>query len=216
MGKGANTRVAILDQAIHIACDEGLEQVTFGNIAARLEMSKSGVHVHFRSIGNLQIDVVRTYARRFEQDVFEPVLVMPCGLARLQAVFANWCRHVSAGMGRDALYIYRAGGADERWEPVHDALTHAVRGWRTELAHCVKQAVELGQLDAATDPVQAAQEIYGLILLLHHDVRIFHDADAATRAARTFQRLLNRSSGARQMTSNRDIGFRETPFSIAA
>ena len=47
--KGEQTRAAILDVALDVASRDGLEGVTIGILADRLDMSKSGVFSHFGS-----------------------------------------------------------------------------------------------------------------------------------------------------------------------
>ncbi|MES2264636.1 MAG: TetR/AcrR family transcriptional regulator [Pseudomonadota bacterium] len=203
MNKSARTRAAILEQALRVACAQGLQEITLGGIADRMGMSKSGVMTRFGSIDQLQLEVVKAYVHRFEREVFVPALAMPPGLPRLQAAFAYWCRHVAAAMGRDALYAYFARACGEPCSPACHALTHAVLAWRTELEHCVRQAVESGQLDAATDSGQLAYEIYGAILLLHHDMRFHGNERAEAQATRTFQSLITRQQGDSSWISTR-------------
>ena len=72
--KGEMTRVAILDAALELSSRDGLEGLTIGLLAERMQMSKSGVFAHFGSREDLQVEVVREYHRRFEQEVFYPSL----------------------------------------------------------------------------------------------------------------------------------------------
>ena len=70
MRKGEQTRAAILDAALDLASRDGLEGLTIGLIADRMQMSKSGVFAHFGSREDLQIAVIQEYHRRFEEEVF--------------------------------------------------------------------------------------------------------------------------------------------------
>src|SRR5690348_8718606 len=45
--KQRSTRAAILDRAVDLASEEGLEGLTIGRLAAEMEMSKSGLFGHF-------------------------------------------------------------------------------------------------------------------------------------------------------------------------
>ena len=56
--KGELTRAAILDAALELAARDGLEGLTIGLIADRMQMSKSGVFAHFGSREDLQLEVV--------------------------------------------------------------------------------------------------------------------------------------------------------------
>ncbi len=59
MRKGEQTRVAILEAALDLASRDGLEGLTIGLLAERMQMSKSGVFAHFGSREDLQVEVVR-------------------------------------------------------------------------------------------------------------------------------------------------------------
>jgi AcrR family transcriptional regulator len=58
MGKGDDTREAILEQATGLASRVGLHGLTIGSLAAQSRLSKSGLFAHFRSKEALQVQVV--------------------------------------------------------------------------------------------------------------------------------------------------------------
>jgi len=70
MQKGQQTKTAIVDVALSLATQMGLEGLTIGAVAEIAGMSKSGVFAHFGSREELQISVIREYHHRFEQEVF--------------------------------------------------------------------------------------------------------------------------------------------------
>lgn len=72
MRKGELTRAAILDMALELASRDGLEGLTIGLLADKMNMSKSGVFAHFGSREDLQLEVLKLYHHRFEQEVFFP------------------------------------------------------------------------------------------------------------------------------------------------
>src|SRR6478609_1997915 len=95
MQKGQQTKAAIVDAALGLATQIGLEGLSIGALAEVTQMSKSGVFAHFGSREEMQISVVREYHQRFEQEVFFPSLGEPRGLPRLRAMFANWMQRTS-------------------------------------------------------------------------------------------------------------------------
>ena len=95
MQKGQLTRAAILDSALSLASQMGLEGLSIGALAEVAGMSKSGVFAHFGSREELQIAVIREYHRRFEEEVFFPAMREPRGVPRLRALFERWLRRVS-------------------------------------------------------------------------------------------------------------------------
>jgi AcrR family transcriptional regulator len=64
--KGQQTKAAIVDAALGLATHIGLEGLSIGVLAERMQMSKSGVFAHFGSREELQVSVVREYHARFE------------------------------------------------------------------------------------------------------------------------------------------------------
>ena len=80
------TLTAILDTAIAMAAEEGLESLTIGEVAKRLGLSKSGVFSRVGSREALQKAVVEEFGRRFLADVFVPAMQLPKGLPRLDAI----------------------------------------------------------------------------------------------------------------------------------
>ena len=82
--KGRQTKATIVDAALGLASQIGLEGLSIGALAEVTGMSKSGVFAHFGSREELQISVIREYHDRFETEVFYPALSCPRGLPRLR------------------------------------------------------------------------------------------------------------------------------------
>jgi AcrR family transcriptional regulator len=190
MRKGEQTRAAILDVALELASRNGLEGLTIGLLADRMSMSKSGVFAHFGSREDLQMEVLKLYHHRFEQEVFFPSVKEPRGLPRLESMFARWVKRVSVEIASGCIYISGAVEYDDRPGPIRESLVAMVRAWQGALLRCVQQAVDCGDLKAGTDPEQLVYECYGLILALHHDARFLRIPGAVERANRGFARLI--------------------------
>ena len=188
MRKGEMTRAAILDVALDLAARNGLEGLTIGLLADRMNMSKSGVFAHFGSREDLQLAVLDTGRQRFVTQVLLPALKQPRGLPRLRAIVANWFEwsreHQSGCVLLSAVSEY-----DGREGALHDGVVQQQAGWRDELQKAIAQAVELGHLRSDTDVALLAFEIYALMLGLHHDAGLFgfDEAGRCTKAA--FERL---------------------------
>ncbi|HAV38430.1 MULTISPECIES: TetR/AcrR family transcriptional regulator [Massilia] len=190
MRKGEQTRAAILDVALELASRNGLEGLTIGLLADRMNMSKSGVFAHFGSREDLQMEVLKLYHHRFEQEVFYPSVKEPRGLPRLESMFARWLKRVSVEIASGCIYISGAVEYDDRPGPIRDALVAMVRAWQGALLRAVQQSVDAGALQPDTDPQQLVYEMYGLILALHHDARFLRSPGAVERAHRGFARLI--------------------------
>ncbi len=184
------TRAAILDVALDLASRDGLEGLTIGLLADRMNMSKSGVFAHFGSREDLQLEVLKLYHRRFEQEVFYPSIKEARGLPRLKTMFAHWVKRVSVEIASGCIYISGAVEYDDRPGPIREALVTMVGAWQGALLRATQQAIECGHLKADTDAQQLVYEMYGLILAVHHDARFLRIPGAVERATVGFNRLV--------------------------
>jgi AcrR family transcriptional regulator len=192
MQKGQQTKLVIVEAALGLATQIGLEGLSIGVLAEVTHMSKSGVFAHFGSREELQISVIREYFSRFELEVFYPSLNEPRGLPRLQALFANWMKRVAVEIQSGCIFISGAVEFDDRPGPVRDALANSVKTWLTALNRAVVQAKEAGHLRADADEQQIAFEIHGLILALHYEARFLKYPGSIARANLGFEHILNR------------------------
>jgi len=188
--KGQQTRAAILDAALGLAANMGLEGLSIGALAEVTQMSKSGVFAHFGSREELQISVVREYHAKCEEEVFFPSMREARGLPRLIALFERWVRRVSMELDSGCIYISGAVEFDDRPGPVRNALASMVLAWQSALERAVRVAVDEGHLKPDTDPMQLVFELHGLILALHHDARFLRSAGAIERVRKSFERLV--------------------------
>jgi AcrR family transcriptional regulator len=190
MRKGELTRAAILDVALGLASRDGLEGLTIGLLADKMNMSKSGVFAHFGSREDLQIEVLKLYHHHFEQEVFYPSMKEPRGLPRLHAMFTLWVKRVTVEIASGCIYISGAAEYDDRPGAIREALVGMVRAWQDALYRCVQQSIDMGHLRGDVDPQQVVYEMYGLILALHHDARFIKRPGSVDRAQAGFYRLL--------------------------
>ena len=190
--KGQQTRAAILEAALALASQMGLEGVSIGALAEVTQMSKSGVFAHFGSREELQISVVREYHAKFSDEVFAPAMRAQRGLPRLRALFERWLKRVSVEIDAGCIYISGAVEFDDRPGPVRDALVGMVQTWQLALERAIGLAVQEGHLRQDTDPRQMLFEVHGLILALHHDARFLRHPGAEERARAGFDNVLAR------------------------
>ncbi len=188
--KGQQTKTAIVDAALRLASQVGLEGLSIGAVAEIMQMSKSGVFAHFGAREELQISVVREYFHRFEQEVFTPVLQLPRGLPRVEALFANWMKRVAVELQSGCIFISGAVAFDDRPGAVRDALANSVNIWLGAFRRAVVQARQEGHLRSDADADQIAFEIHGLILALHYEARFLNKPGSIARAHAGFAHVL--------------------------
>src|SRR5207244_4458420 len=68
MRKGQVTRERILDTAVRLASKQGLEGLSFGDLASQLHVSKSGLFAHFPTKEDLEVDTLARTGRLAVQE----------------------------------------------------------------------------------------------------------------------------------------------------
>ncbi len=190
--KGQQTKQTIVDAALGLAEQIGLEGLSIGALAEITHMSKSGVFAHFGSREELQISVIREYYQRFSDEVFFPAMNESRGLPRVQALFGNWMKRVAVEIQSGCIFISGAVEFDDRPGPVRDALATSVQTWLAAMYRAVVQAKEAGHLACEADEAQMSFEIHGLILALHYEARFLKNPGAIARAHTGFENILLR------------------------
>ena len=197
MGKGEQTRTAILDQALKIASRLGLEGLTIGSLADATGMSKSGLFAHFGSREDLQLAVLEHFAQLYGERVFVPVLKIERGLPRLQALFERWLDWtIASGLPGGCIMISAANEYDDRPGPIRDAVIANQHRGNAITQKAVRLAVEEGHLRSDTDPEQIAFEMLGIMLASHNHRRLLGDQEARKRALTAFEELVARHAAA--------------------
>ena len=162
---GERTRSAILRAAASLATVDGLEGLSIGHLAAAIGMSKSGLYAHFGSKQELQLATVEEAGRIFADEVVQPALAAPAGLAQLaalcQAFFAHLQRRTFPGGCFFSGAVLEMG---TRPGPVKEAVAAFQAGFADLIRGFVTTAIEQGELPSSEDPVQLTFELNGIIL----------------------------------------------------
>jgi len=193
MGKGEETRTAILDEALKIASRLGLEGLTIGSLADATGMSKSGLFAHFGSREDLQLAVLEHAAQRYGERVFVPVLKIERGLPRLRALFERWLEWaIASGLPGGCIMISAANEYDDRPGPIRDAVIANQHRGNAITQKAVRLAIEEGHVRPDTDPEQISFELLGIVLATHNHRRLLGDKEARKRALIAFEELVAR------------------------
>ena len=178
---GERTREAIVRAAVSLATVDGLEGLSIGNLAAALDMSKSGVYAHFDSKQDLQLATVQEAERIFDAEVIEPALAAAPGLAQLVALCDAYFDHLLRRTFPGGCFF--AGAALEmgtRPGPVKERIA----AFQGRLAGLVRQlvvaAIERGELPSDEDPEALTFELNGLILAANTSFVLRQDEAALT------------------------------------
>jgi AcrR family transcriptional regulator len=192
MSKGKETRQSILDTALSLVSTHGLEQITIGQLAKDLSMSKSGLFAHFRSKEQLQISVLDEASERFVATVVLPTLKHPRGEPRIRALFKNWLKW-NASLAGGCIFLAAATEVDDRPGPLRDHVAQSQRDWLATIARAARIAVAEGHFRADLDCEQFAFEAEGLFFSHHLHGRLLGEPRADERLRQALDELIERS-----------------------
>lgn len=191
MKKGERTKELILDGALRLASELGLEGLSLGRLADELELSKSGLFAHFGSKEDLQVQTLDRAAERFTEVVVLPALKEPAGEPRLRALFTlwlDWPRKVRQPGG--CIFQAAAAELDDRPGAARDRLVDLQRAWLDTIGRVVRSGQQTGAFRTDADPAQVAFDVLAIGLATQWEVRLLRDPRAVERARASFERLL--------------------------
>jgi len=194
MGKGAETRERILDQAFRLAARDGLEGLSLSALASEIGMSKSGLFAHFKSKEALQVELLEKAQRTFEAEVWSKALRAPRGEPRIKKLFDTWIAWVDQpSLPGGCLFMAASAELDDHAGLPRDVLVAGQRAQLEAVAKAARLAVEAGHFDKKLDCEQFAFEMQGILFAYNHYRRLLADRSARPRAQRAFDTLLARS-----------------------
>jgi AcrR family transcriptional regulator len=191
MRKGERTRELILDGAVRLASQLGLEGLTLGRLAEELELSKSGLFAHFGSKDDLQVQTLERAAQRFAEVVVRPAIAHPSGEPRLRALFQlwlDWPRKVKQPGG--CIFMAAAAELDDRPGPARERLVAPQKEWLDAIGRVFRSGQDAGAFRRDLDPAQLAFEFMGIGMSCHFQARLLRDPRALERAREAFERLV--------------------------
>ncbi len=190
LAKGDRTRGLILEQAIQMASVVGLDALSIGDLAERMQLSKSGLYAHFGSKEALQIAILRRGIRTFSEVVVADAQRRRRGVDVLRALFRGWVRWSHDKLDGGCLFVTAAVEFDDRPGPVRDELVAAYRQWYAIIEDAARRAVADGDFRKHLDCEQFAHDFHAITLGYNHADRLFHDPKAERRARHALDRLL--------------------------
>jgi AcrR family transcriptional regulator len=178
--------------------------LTIGSLAARVELSKSGLFAHFKSKESLQLQVLERARDRFIEEVVRPALKAPRGERRVRALFERWLAVSRAG-GSECLFVSASAEFDDQPGPVRDQLVRDHRDLAESVAQMFRTAVAEGEFHADADPDQFAYDLHSTMLGYFHAHRLLDEPKAEARARHAFETLLAAARAPEKVVSKKTV-----------
>src|ERR1700722_16044715 len=188
-----SARERILQEGLNLASTRGLFRVTFGAVARRANLSKSGIVAHFSSMDSLKCAIVDQAMELWSGACFgsaaENLSVM-AQLTRYLKDWISWTRRAGLpGACPIALamfeYSYNGGSGS-----VRGAVAAAEGHWRRTLVDLIQGASAASEIPKGVDSTQLAWNLVGVYLSHHVSCHFLRDSEAVLRAQRSLEQLI--------------------------
>jgi AcrR family transcriptional regulator len=193
MGKGQETKRAIVDEALDLVSTGGLDGLSIGTLARATGMSKSGLFAHFQSKEQLQLTVLNVATDRFVDIVIAPALKQPRGEPRIVAMFENAMKRWENELPGGCIFHAVSAELDDKPGPARDFLIKGQLDYQDTIHRAAEIAVEEGHFRKDLDLDQFVFEFSSIAAAFHHSGRLLGKPDAEKRAYKAFAGLLARS-----------------------
>ncbi|MGZ9895015.1 TetR/AcrR family transcriptional regulator [Bordetella bronchiseptica] len=158
--RGERARARVLDEAARLLSVEGLDGITFGQLAERAEVGKSNLQVLFGDKERLQLAALDHAIALYQARVIEPAMRKRTPLARLRALMNGWFDFVGTRQLPGGCVITAASSEYRaRPGPLRDAIQQYRDGARARLRELIHQAKAQGQLAADTNEARLAMDL---------------------------------------------------------
>jgi AcrR family transcriptional regulator len=186
--RGERTRRRILEQAVAIGSQEGLEALTIGRLAEVTGVSKSGLFAHFGSKQDLQLQTVEAARSIFIEEVVTPGSQAEPGIDRLRSTLDAWLSYFERDVFPGGCFFHAASlEYDGRPGPIRNRVNEVMAEW----LQLLKQLVVDAELADGADAAQLAFELHAIGLGVNWQRQLFGSVAAIKQAERAFDRLLS-------------------------
>lgn len=190
MDKGIETRDKILNAAMHMVREAGLNSLTIGATAKQVGMSKSGLFAHFESRDELLLNVIEFTAQDFKVQVFDRAMLHNRGLARIQALSRYWVEWSNQPTG-SCPFTAGAFEFDDRPGVIRDALAQHKQTMNDIWERAAKIAVEENEFRPEADCKQFSYEVFGNLMSFLIYKRLLNDERASHLYHAAFNNILS-------------------------
>lgn len=185
------SRGETLDAAVELASVHGLEGVSIGALAERLDMSKSGLIGRFGSKLELQLAVLQRAAAMFRAAVYDPAAHQPAGRRRLHAICDAWIEYLTSPPFPGGCFLTTASVEfDARPGPLNEAVKLTMSRWLGVLEREAASAIKNGEIPQDSDPQEIAFTLNALAMGANCHYQLYHDPRALNCARRAIAAVL--------------------------
>jgi AcrR family transcriptional regulator len=183
LARGDRTRAAVLDTAVALATEAGLDGLTLAQLADRFGVSKSGLFAHWRSKEELQLATIERARMSFKERVVAIALERPPGVGRLWTLHEARLDYIADdSLPGGCFFVNAQFEYDAKTGPVRDRLAEVLDEWLALIARLADEGVAAGDLHPELDTRQLAFEINAIGAATVYQSRLLPGSSAMTLA----------------------------------
>ncbi len=198
--KGQATKHHILREGLMLASVKGLVNISIGGLAAKAEMSRSGLFAHFLSKEQLQLEILE-----FADNLFKEIVMDPCKKIEspkeqvrfLVSVMPGWYEKTDPKIPGGCIFLTAALEFDDRPGRVHDFLLNQQKTFLNFLKKVHGDGVAKSEFSGTLSDDDFAFVFYAFYMGFNQYKKFFGIADAQQHADKHFAGLIEYASGSR-------------------
>ena len=181
--------------------------ITFGSVAGRASLSKSGVVAHFPHLGDLKRSILDVALDLWSRTCLGTDTGIGGGLPsliRYLNVWIGWTRR--AGLPGSCPIAQAIVELSFLPGPVREAAAAAESVWRQTLIMLIRDAIDKRHLLQDTDVAQVAWDLLGIYLSHHVSSHSLRDSDADRKAQFSVKRIVASIEGTSESAAHHRQG----------
>ena len=189
----SETKEKILEVALDLSSRWGLVNLSIGELAKVVGMSKSGLFGHFKSKESLQKMVLDLASFNFIQTVIGPATKKSRGIPRLEAIIDNWVTWSLDKHQGGCPIITAIIEFDDRPGFLRDHVKSLQKEMLEGFKKATSIAVEEGHFKKNLNIDQFVYELYSFMIGFHIFARLMNQEKAKMKLRQSFKDLVQRN-----------------------
>ena len=191
--KGQATKHHILRQGLMLASVKGLVNISIGGLAAKAEMSRSGLFAHFLSKEQLQLEILEYANSLFEKVIIKPSEEISSPMEKIKFLMRevpSWYDKTEPKIPGGCIFLTATLEFDDRPGRVKDLLLEQQKAFLDLLKDLHHQAVEKNEFAGGIPDDDFAFTFYSFYMGYNQYKKFFGDENAKSYVDRHFNGLL--------------------------
>lgn len=179
--KGQVTKHHILREGLLLASVKGLVNISIGGLAAKAEMSRSGLFAHFLSKEQLQLEILEFADNLFKQVILEPCEQLNSATDKIKFLIEkmpNWYENTDPSVPGGCIFLTASLEFDDRPGRVKDFLLTQQKSFLGYLQSVYKQGVDSGEFQRVLDGDHFAFVFYSFYMGYNQYKKFFGNENA--------------------------------------